>query len=189
MSSPEEPEGFEFRRPQPPTPYQMSQKTLLVPTDLSDAFDAIFRPYRQRRLEACCFLYGIEGEAIDRVVALVIPTQLNHWGNYHVPARSAQQIAREVGMDGLVNLSQVHTHPGVDTEHSNYDDQNANSIRALSIVLPRYGAQRSALLAGVGVHEWQAGYWHMLTEGQALARVETSSELDSIRILDLREQA
>lgn len=80
-------------------------------------------------------------------------------------------IANAVRANGWKNLSQVHSHPGTMVEHSPYDDQMAVSRHSLSIVFPRYGNWGGRWSKGVGIHEWQAGYWHLLDDVAAANRV------------------
>ena len=66
----------------------------------------------------------------------------------------------------------MHSHPGLSVEHSTYDDRMASSRRALSLVFPCYGrCPNAAFPTGVGVHEWQSDYWHLLDLERARRRV------------------
>lgn len=81
-------------------------------------------------------------------------------------------------------LAQIHSHPGIRVEHSNYDDRMMSSRRALSLVFPAYGHPRSSFPHGVGVHEWQNEYWHLLDEAKAKRRVIVAD--GNVKIEDFR---
>jgi hypothetical protein len=85
-----------------------------------------------------------------------------------------------------VNLSQIHTHPGLGVEHSRYDDAHANSRRALSVVLPFYGRWHGVWPRGIGVHEFQSSYWHLLSDADAGRRVAIGGAGIPARLVDLR---
>jgi len=49
----------------------------------------------------------------------------------------------------------------------------ASSRKSLSLVFPAYGKWTAPFPQGVGVHEWQSDYWHLLDERTATRRVVT----------------
>src|SRR5262249_9468740 len=102
-----------------------------------------------------------------------------------VPASAVAEMAAATRSHGWVNLAQVHTHPGHGVEHSRYDDGHANSRRALSVVIPFYGRWHGPWPIGVGVHEFQDEYWHLLTEADARLRGPVVEPGDA-ELLDLR---
>ena len=175
-----------LRRPCPPGPYRLPGAVLAVPGDALWQTIAVFRGTAVRGVEACCFWYGIRAEDGGGVVhAVLVPKQRNTRGNYLVPAAAVVEMAAATRPRGWVNLAQVHTHPGRGVEHSRYDDAHANSRRALSIVFPSYGLWRGPWPVGVGVHEFQDDYWHLLLEPDAALRVVVAARGGS-ELLDLR---
>lgn len=172
-------------RPPPPSPYRRPTSALTLPDQALELTLAVFQWTAALRVEACCFWYGHRSPDGDAVVrAVVLPKQRNSWGNYSVPAVAVAEVAEATRPRGWVNLSQVHTHPGRSVEHSRYDDANANSRRALSVVMPNYGRWPGPWPDGVGVHEFQDSYWHLLSEADAGHRVVLVAG-DS-ELLDLR---
>ncbi|HJU08321.1 MAG TPA: hypothetical protein VJ727_07570 [Rhodanobacteraceae bacterium] len=101
---------------------------------------------------------------------VVAPRQRMSWGNYLVSAQALTEVVRRLP-DIWKPLAQIHSHPGANVEHSRYDDEMASSRKALSMVFPFYGNHAPAFPSGVGVHEWQNEYWHLLDEQSAKARV------------------
>lgn len=92
-------------------------------------------------VESCCFWLGPrEPGGKATVMAIVVPRQRNQPGNYHVEADAMVGVANVARPRGWTNLAQIHSHPGPDVRHSGYDDEMANSRRALSLVYPTYGA-------------------------------------------------
>lgn len=180
-----EEEGFLWRPP-PPGPYRLPAAVLTLPRAVLEQTLGVFRRSAARLLEACCFWYGLRTDGGSAsALAVVAPKQRNSWGNYSVPAAAVSEMAAATRPRGWVNLAQVHTHPGPGVEHSRYDDGHANSRRALSIVLPCYGRWQGPWPLGVGVHEFQDDYWHLLSEADAALRVAVAEAGDA-ELLDLR---
>jgi hypothetical protein len=179
-------ESLLWRRP-PPSPYVLPAAVLTVPASVWEQTIAAFARTALHRLEACCFWYGLRAEDGSAVVhAVVVPKQRNTWGNYFVPAPAMAEVAAATRPERWVNLSQLHTHPGAGVEHSRYDDAHANSRRALSIVVPYYGRWRGTWPKGIGVHELQDGYWHLLSDADAGRRVVVGGPDLPARLVDFR---
>lgn len=166
--------------------YVPGGRVLHVPRHLLDATIAVFAECAVRKVEACCYWYGVEGSAQDRVHAVAVPRQENGWGWYDVTAEAMAEVSAATRSRKWVNLSQIHTHPSSWVEHSPYDDVKANSRRALSIVFPHYGAWSARWPDGVGVHEYQEG-WHTLAPADAATRVVIVEAADAPTVVDLRD--
>lgn len=161
-------------RPPPLRPYQPGTTILEIPRQALSLMLTILHAYASRRVEACCFLYGATtaDNAHATVEAVVVPRQSNSWGHYTVEADAIPRIAAATRPRGWRNLAQVHTHPGIEVEHSRYDDLHANSRRALSFVVPLYGLWASEWPDGIGVHEFQNDYWYRLSDEHAQGRTQ-----------------
>ena len=153
------------------------------------------------RFESCCFWFGPRGSAgSGTVTAIVIPDQENRPGNYHVTAEAMLQVAAAVRDRGWRNLAQIHSHPGDDVHHSTYDDQMANSRRALSLVFPRYGYFTSAwrwrgwlwclwpteFPGTIGVHAFVRNRWAYLDPRERAAAIRIAF-VGGPEIIDLRK--
>jgi hypothetical protein len=183
----EELENSLLLRPSPRVPYTPTGALLVVPSVAWEQTLAVFTSAAARRVEACCFWYGVRDQ--DRratVHAVIVPKQRNTWGNYHIPAAAMAEVAAASRPEGWVNLSQIHTHPGHRVEHSRYDDAHANSRRALSLVLPYYGRWQGVWPRGIGVHEFQNDYWHFLSDADAERRVIVGGTEIPARLVYLR---
>lgn len=157
----------------PPRPYAPNGKALLLPQQLPTAVATALGPRSGAQAEGGALLYGERGRdgQPDTVRGLVVPAQIRNRRNYHIPRESITAASTATREHGWVVLAQAHTHPGRHVEHSWYDDRNAISAKALSFVAPDFGADPGQWLAGVGVHEFQTDWWHLLTVEQANARV------------------
>lgn len=150
---------------------------LAVPADAVRVTSAFFRSIG--RMEACCFWFGKRPETEGaRVAAIIIPRQRNRPGNYHVEADAMLRVGEVARERGWKNLAQVHSHPGIEVRHSGYDDEMANSRRALSLVYPTYGTMPATwryhgwlwwlwprkFPREIGVHAFIDGEWAYLAE-------------------------
>ena len=174
---------------EPPRPYALGVKVMLLPQELPASVTATLGPAGGRAAEGGGLLYGCRGGGgePDTVCGFVIPAQNRTRRNYQIPREAiaaASALTREYGW---VALGQVHTHPGRSVEHSWYDDRNAISAKAMSFVAPHYGADPGHWLADIGVHEFQTDWWHLLSVEQASARVALADV--PLTTFDLRPQA
>lgn len=159
----------ELRRPPPQTAYRPVRPQLQVPGDALKATLTLLQ--RADGRESGVFWYGKRDAGGSGMVAYVVaPRQRMSWGNYHVPPDALAEVVHRLPA-GWKPLAQLHSHPGLGVEHSRYDDRMASSRRALSLVFPFHGRLHSTFPLGVGVHEWQDDYWHLLSLEQATRRV------------------
>ena len=169
----------------PTTQYGETGRRLYIPNMAITLMFDVFRDYSTAKVEAGLFFYGERTEnGAATVRGVVVPRQSNRWGSYHVDADAMAAVASATRSYGWLNLAQLHSHPGLEVEHSPYDDQQANSRQALSFVFPRYGGSRHNWLNNAGVHEWQDGYWHLLSAAHARSRVLSVN--GDARLIDLR---
>lgn len=152
----------------PAKPYRAGELVLQVPADALEATILMLRAAGAR--ESGLFWYGRRGEQVSTVSSVRAPKQRMMPYNYHVDAAAMTEMGASLA-DDLRPLAQVHSHPGGIVEHSPYDDEMASSRRALSLVFPHYGQVRGRWPEGIGIHEWQDGYWHLLPASLATTRV------------------
>lgn len=157
-----------FRMP-PPCPYEPVDLRLSLPAQALAATIALLR--RAGRRESGVLWYGSRDTTGNGTVAYVVaPRQRMTWGNYSISAEALAEVVHRLP-DDWKPLAQVHSHPGRNVEHSSYDDRMVCSRRILSLVFPSYGRSVKTFPLGVGVHEWQNGYWHLLDHASAEHRV------------------
>lgn len=178
--------AIDRRPPNMGPPYDWDGRELFISQALLYLTFRVFETYRERSVEACCFWYGRHvSDAVSKVSAVVVPRQINRRLNFDVPSSSIPPVSEATRREGWKNLAQLHSHPGTDVEHSLYDDLHANSRRALSIVLPNYGAPTMNWFDDVGLHEFQNGYWHYLSAQDASNRLHFENS-DEVELIDLR---
>ena len=167
-------------------PYRWEGQTLVIPNKLVELTFSIFESYFARGVEVCCFWYGVHVSGTESAArAVVIPQQINRPYNFEVPSDGIAAMSIATRERGWKNLAQLHTHPDIDVEHSDYDDRQVNSRRALSIVIPNYGTRQEEWLNGAAVHEFQNDYWHQLSFSDAKRRVCIVESGES-EIVDIR---
>ena len=172
-----------LKRPEPTRPYERVAAQLTLPAGGLKATLAMLQ--RAGKRESGLIWYGPRAENGDGVVKLVVaPRQRMTWGNYHIPAEAVAMVVRRLP-DDWRPLAQVHSHPGIWVEHSTYDDRMALSRRALSVVFPHYGHYSAPTFPlGVGVHEFQSNYWHLLPSDVVAGRILISD--GAVQAADLR---
>jgi hypothetical protein len=167
-------EDFLWRLPAP-TPYAPGAATLTMPTSALRATVEMLQRAGQR--ESGAFWYGQRDAAGSGIVKGVIaPQQAMAGGNYHVSPAAMTAMVDALPESGWKPLAQIHSHPGAGVEHSRYDDEMAASTRSLSIVFPFYGRWSGPWPHGIGVHEHQSEYWHLLSTDHAAHRVQLAAD-------------
>jgi hypothetical protein len=172
----------ELHRPPAPLSYKPTGLQLSVPAAAVSGTLALLQ--RAGRRESAVFWYGTRDAAGNGIVRYAVaPRQRMTWGNYWVSPEALAEVVHRLP-DDWRPLAQTHSHPGIRVEHSNYDDRMMSSRRALSLVFPAYGRPRRSFPHGVGVHEWQSDYWHLLDEADARRRVVVTE--GNVKIEDFR---
>ena len=151
---------------------------LLIPRPVWLATAALLAPYTRAQVEAGLYWYGIRNDEAAVVSLVGIPAQINNPRNFAVPDDDLAVLSRNVP-EPLLTVAALHIHPGVDTNHSDYDDKRAVSRKILSLVLPSYG--HDPKLAQAAVHECRDGQWLRLGDDEARARVRIIPELIDTR--------
>src|SRR5688572_20147140 len=102
----------------------------LTPAVWRATLDA-FAPYQTSCVEGGCLWYGRRGGDTARALLVGVPKQINRPRNFEIPADALAELNALVP-EGLVVVAQVHSHPGLDTMHSPWDDDMMVSRRAFS---------------------------------------------------------
>ncbi len=123
-------------------------------------------------------------DSLEQVVTTVmVPEQGVDPGHFELSAEGVRTMGKALREAALVNVAQVHTHPGAWVGHSPWDDAHAYSLRegSLSIVWPDYGVALSPQRAW-GVHERLSGEWEELSEREAQRRVRVLPTVIDLRL-------
>jgi hypothetical protein len=172
----------ELKRNVPPFPYKPGTVRLFLPLGALKATRHLLQLAGGR--EAGAMWYGPKDADGNGTVSYVVaPRQRMRRGNYHVSAEALAEVIYRLP-EGYKPLAQVHSHPGKWVEHSSYDETMVSSQRILSLVFPFYGRQTSDFPHGIGVHEWQDGYWHCLDLDSAMRRISLAN--GEVRVEDMR---
>jgi len=143
-----------------------SGRILTVDEDTLVKTHELFQKYFRKNEEAVVYWYGKESikKNQDHIVCAVSPKAKHSFGNYFVSSEEATKMGKEMINKGLVCLAQFHTHPGKNTEHSDYDDEHAISTRNgfLSLIAPEYGKYLPQSIQQISVHEAWKGEWFIL---------------------------
>lgn len=171
-------------RPRPPSEYVPTGKVLTVPARTLARTVAVLRAAGP--VESACLWLGLLDENANGVVhALIVPTQINRPRNYSVPGEAMLKVAEVARAQAWTVIGAIHSHPGVDVEHSRYDDEMTPSRRAVSLVVPFYGHWSGPWPRGLGIHEYLDKYWHRLSDEHARKRV-LLSDAPEVQTIDLR---
>jgi hypothetical protein len=143
-------------------------RRLLIPETAWRATVGLLAPYAVAQVEAGVYWYGTRSEEAAVVSVVGVPRQLNRPRNFDVHSEDLAALIRRLP-DPLVAVAALHTHPGIDTRHSEWDDARAVSRKILSLVLPFYG--RGPQLEDAAVHQSVDGRWVMLGPAEARSRL------------------
>ena len=128
-------------------------------------FDTLLDEFRWPRssLERVAYIDGIACGDVKIATTLTLPYAAMHPRHFTVSGAAMSEAGRHFRTFGIERLAQVHTHPGADVNHSDFDDENAYSQldRAVSIVMPHHARMRPTL-AECGVHIRDASGWRRL---------------------------
>lgn len=162
-----------------------SDRVLLVSKETLFKTYELFQEYLKKQEESVVYWYGIESikENKDHVICMVIPKAEHSYGNYFVSSEEAAKMGKKMMGVGLVCLAQFHTHPGKNTEHSDYDDEHAISNRNgfLSLIAPEYGNYSPFCIQAVSVHESWNGDWFMLDNLAKTSRIHITDNAIDLR--------
>jgi hypothetical protein len=163
---PDDSSGIARRTPLPSCP---ARGRLIVPEAVARATERALKEFvgsDGRRHEGIAFWAG-RREGDDHLIgAAVIPLSTHAPGRVHVDARDVGAAANRARRLGIAILSQVHSHPGTDTRHSDGDDEMVLMPYEgmFSLVSARYGDGGVTAAGGVGVHQFQDERWVQVSD-------------------------
>lgn len=103
----------------------------------------------------------------------IVPNAQHSHGRVHASKEAVAEAARAARNNGLGILCQVHSHPGLDTRHSDGDDDLVllPFDGMLSIVVPAFGIGLESL-EQCSVHQFQQGKWVLCDPASICAGVK-----------------
>jgi hypothetical protein len=132
------------------------------------------------RNERVAFLDGVRVGDKGIVTTLTLPDADLDPEFYEISADAMSQAGQHLREHRLARLAQVHTHGGLMTAHSPFDDQlaYAQMTGAVSIVLPQHARFRPSPLEGT-VHLKTETHWEALNASEAADFIQlVPSQLD-----------
>ena len=165
-----------------PLPLAPARGHLIVPESVSISTTTALRGFEgpDGSHEGIAFWAGRQvGD--DQIVAAVVVPQAEHGRQFvRVSADQIGEVAYQARMRRLVVLAQVHSHPGLDTRHSDADDDLVLMAHEgmFSIVVGRYGEGGITPELGAGLHQFQNGRWTQVSDADT-SLIVVSAELRS----------
>lgn len=109
--------------------------------------------------EGLVYWAGIKTKDITYISSVIAPKTQSRPQGITVQGDSFFNIVRFLSKNNLVQVGQVHSHPGSWVDHSIYDDEGATSkVEGLiSIVVPEYSVRGMRPLEICGIHRFSKG--------------------------------
>lgn len=126
------------------------------------------------------------GERVE-ITSIVAPKAKSRPQGIEVPRESYFEVIRALNKRGIIQVGQVHSHPGTWVDHSSFDDRGACSRveGMLSIVIPSYAQQEVEGVSSCGVHRFAAGEFIRLSDDYAKEHFNVTGG-NSVEFVDLR---
>jgi len=107
------------------------------------------------------------------LMQMIVPNAQHSRLRVHAPKEAVAEAARAARNNGLGILCQVHSHPGLDTRHSDGDDDLVllPFEGMLSIVVPKFGVGLESL-DQCSVHQFQQGKWVLCESASVSAGIK-----------------
>lgn len=127
--------------------------------------------------EGICFWAGLERPDETHLKAVIVPNARHERLGVFVSAVEFGNAVEEAHRMGLGILAQVHSHPGVDTRHSDGDDDLVVMPfeNMLSVVAPFYG-RRVRSIGDCSVHQLQNHRWALCSKKSVISKFEIEGD-------------
>ena len=155
-----------------------------IPAGLLEETVHVLQDYGNRNppCEGICFWAGTRSSTLIAVRAVIATKADAHPRRISVEHKERFKAVRFINSVGLVQIAQVHSHPGDWIDHSVGDDLGATGRVAggLSIVVPSYGAQHVGSLTETGIHIFDGSEFHRIADPYIRRHFELTTESDFI---------
>jgi hypothetical protein len=135
------------------------------------------------------FVYwaGLRSGDLVHINAVVAPDTISSEGRVSIPPLSNFYVIQCLSKENLIQLGQVHSHPGPWVGHSGGDDARAAFKREglLSVVVPNYCAKKISLKE-CGIHRFQGEGFLPLSKRYVKKHFQLTAEPG--KLLDLRNK-
>lgn len=122
------------------------------------------------------------------ITTVIAPKTSSSYGRVSTSHSSNFEFIKELNQRGLVHIAQVHSHPTDWVDHSEGDDNWApfRSEGLISIVVPNFGTTGMIPLQKCGVHRFENGSFHRLSNNDVKRHFKISSKID-FEFVELRK--
>lgn len=157
--------------------------TYLIPENAIEDSVKVFREYAAEypSNEGIVYWAGTREKQKNIIRYVVAPKAETHWGGVRVSHDANFEFVKFLTKNKLVQIGQVHTHPGRWVDHSDGDNRDAafkvNGL--LSLVVPHYGKKGMTPLSKCGVHRFWDGRFTRLSNKYIRKHFIVSSGLES----------
>jgi hypothetical protein len=146
-----------------PLPRAAGRGRLVVAEVVADQTLDALRRFRgdDGRHEGIVLWSGRRSDEDTIVCSAIVPEAGHTWGSVRIGRAAVGKAARAARRLGMVIASQVHSHPGTDTRHSDGDDDMIllPFEGMFSLVIASYGDGSIRPREGAGLHQFQDGRW------------------------------
>lgn len=161
------PEARPVLRPTP-LPRAPARGLLIVTKAVADRTRAALRAFSgaDGRHEGIVLWAGHRCGDLTVACSSVVPDAEHSRGRVYMDRAAVGRAARAARRAGLVLVSQVHSHPGSDTRHSDGDDRMIllPFEGMFSVVVAGYGDGSLHPRKGAGLHQFQDGRWVLVED-------------------------
>lgn len=137
-------------------------------------FELLLDEFRWPRaaVERLAYIDGLGLGDLQIATTVTLPNAEMHPRYFTVSGAAMSEAGQHFRRFGMQRLAQVHTHPGIDVNHSPFDDENAYSQMdgALSIVMPSHACHRP-ILPDCGVHVREEAGWRRLSANEIETKI------------------
>jgi hypothetical protein len=150
-------------------------RRLLIPASLIGEIERLLRSYRsdEESHEGIVYLAGREQGGESIVLCVLSPSAVTSPGSFKTNSDANASVIRALAKLSLTLVGQVHSHPGSWVGHSHGDDIGA-MVRFSgywSLVVPWFARNGMLPLTSCGIHLYQDGRFHQLSDSAVFRRV------------------
>ena len=123
-----------------------------------------------------------------KITTVIAPKTSSSYGRVSTSHASNFEFIKELNKRGLVHIAQVHSHPTNWVDHSEGDDHWApfRSEGLVSIVVPNFGTTGMIPLQKCGIHRFENGFFHRLSNNDVKRYFKITSKID-FEFVELRK--
>lgn len=163
--------------------YILSDQVIQKTTDVLQEYASIETSH-----EGLVYWCGSITSREAKITAVIAPKTSSNYGRVSTSHSSNFEFIKELNKRGLVYIAQVHSHPTDWVDHSDGDNYWApfRSEGLVSIVVPNFGTTGMIPLQKCGVHRFENGSFHRLSNKDVKQSFKIHSKKD-FEFVELRK--